>query len=249
MMARTAQGTVLVTGAGSGIGRAIAHRLAQDGFAVGVNDLHIADAQIVVDEIVEKGGRAVACAGDVSSEADVENIYDTTIKSFGSIEALVNNAGFAHQAPIEKLTLEDFDRMFAVHVRGSFLMIRKVISEMLERGSGSIVNITSQLAQIGGAEVSHYAGAKAAVIGMTKSIAREVSSRGVRINAVAPGPINTPLIADFDPAWIKAKKASLPLGRFGEPEDVAATVSFLLSAEAVLFVGQTLGPNSGDVML
>ena len=120
---------------------------------------------------------------------------------------------------------------------------------MVARGSGVIVNIASQLGQIGGIELSHYAAAKAGIIGMTKSLAREVSAQGVRVNAVAPGPINTPLVRNLSAEWQRVKAAELPLGRFGEPEEVAETVAFLCSPAASLFVGQTLGPNSGDVML
>jgi 3-oxoacyl-[acyl-carrier protein] reductase len=129
------------------------------------------------------------------------------------------------------------------------LMTRAVINDMLKAGKGSIVNIASQLGQIGGVDLVHYSGAKAAIIGMTKALAREVSAQGVRVNAVAPGPINTPLVRNLSETWRKSKAAELPLGRFGEPEEVAATVAFLLSDEASLFVGQTIGPNSGDVML
>ena len=239
----------IVTGAGSGIGRAIALRLAADGYRVAVNDLREEAAISVTAEIQEAGGTAIPVAGDVSSESDTAAIYGAAADRLGSISALVNNAGYAHQSPIEHMAAADFDRMFGVHVRGTFLMIRNVIPSMLEHCRGSIVNIASQLGQIGGAELAHYAGAKAAIIGMTKSIAREVSQRGVRINAIAPGPISTPLFADFDPEWIRTKKASLPLGRFGEPSEIAGTVSFLLSDDARLYVGQTLGPNSGDVML
>jgi 3-oxoacyl-[acyl-carrier protein] reductase len=124
-----------------------------------------------------------------------------------------------------------------------------VLPEMLAAGSGVIVNIASQLGQIGGIELVHYSAAKSAIIGMTKSLAREVSNRGVRVNAVAPGPINTPLVQALSREWRDRKAAELPLGRFGEPEEVAAAVSFLASPAASLFVGQTLGPNSGDVML
>jgi 3-oxoacyl-[acyl-carrier protein] reductase len=120
---------------------------------------------------------------------------------------------------------------------------------MLARGSGVIVNIASQLGQIGGVELVHYSAAKAGIIGMTKALAREVSAQGVRVNAVAPGPINTPLVRSLSQDWQRAKAAELPLGRFGEPEEVANTVAFLCSPQSALFVGQTLGPNSGDVML
>jgi 3-oxoacyl-[acyl-carrier protein] reductase len=162
---------------------------------------------------------------------------------------LVNNAGHVHQGRFETLSAADFDRMIAVHVRGTFLMTRAVLPAMLDAGAGVIVNIASQLGQIGGIELVHYSAAKAAIIGMTKALAREVSARGVRVNAVAPGPINTPLVLALSEDWRRRKAAELPLGRFGEPEEVAGTVAFLASPAASLFVGQTLGPNSGDVML
>ncbi len=241
--------TAIVTGAGSGIGRAIAQRLAKDGYAVVVNDLRTEASEAVVAEIGGAGGKARSIGGDVSKEADVAAIAAFCTKSFGDCTHLVNNAGFVHQARFVDLNPADFDRMFAVHVRGTFLCTRAVLPAMLKRKAGVIVNIASQLGQIGGVELVHYSAAKAAIIGLTKSLAREVSADGVRVNAVAPGPINTPLVKSLSADWQKAKAAQLPLGRFGEPEEVAATVAFLCSDEASLFVGQTIGPNSGDVML
>lgn len=241
--------SAIVTGAGSGIGKAIAIKLAAIGYAVLVNDLSRDRAEATVAEIAAAGGLAAAKAGDVSSESDVAAIYAAAVAAHGEVGLLVNNAGIAHQALFENLEVKDFDRMFAVHVRGTFLMTRAVLSSMLDRKDGIIVNIASQLGQIGGIELAHYSGAKAAIIGMTKSLAREVSSRGVRVNAVAPGPINTPLVMELSDDWRERKKSELPLGRFGEPEEVAETVAFLASPAASLFVGQTLGPNSGDVML
>ena len=242
-------GSALVTGAGSGIGRAIALKLAADGYAVTVNDLSAERAAAVAGEIRAAGGRATAVAGDVSSEADTAAIHLAAVVAHGAVSLLVNNAGIAHQALFENLEVGDFDRMFAVHVRGTFLMTKAVLPAMLAAGSGVIINVASQLGQIGGVELVHYSGAKAAIIGMTKALAREVSARGVRVNAIAPGPINTPLVMQLSDEWRAAKRAGLPLGRFGEPEEVAETVAFLASPAASLFVGQTLGPNSGDVML
>jgi 3-oxoacyl-[acyl-carrier protein] reductase len=244
----TDKGVAIVTGAGSGIGQATAQRLARDGFTVVVNDLTPDRAEATVKLIVEAGGKAAAAPGDVSLEDDVAAIV-AKADSLGPCMVLVNNAGFVHQARFVDLTPADFDRMFAVHVRGTFLCIRGVLPGMIERGTGSIINTASQLGQIGGIELAHYSAAKAAIIGLTKSLAREVSKQGVRVNAVAPGPINTPLSKGLSEDWRKAKAAELPLGRFGEPEDVAATVAFLASDEAKIYVGQTLGPNSGDVML
>jgi 3-oxoacyl-[acyl-carrier protein] reductase len=239
----------IVTGAGSGIGRAIALRLAEDGYAVLLNDLSADRAKAVADEITAAGGTAKGEAGDVASEADTARIYQAAVSAFDNPVLLVNCAGIVHQALFENLEVADFDRMYAVHVRGTFLMTKQALPSMLAAKSGVVINIASQLGQIGGIELTHYAGAKAAIIGMTKSLAREVSSRGVRVNAVAPGPINTPLVRELSEDWRTRKAAELPLGRFGEPEEVAATVSFLASDAASLFVGQTLGPNSGDVML
>ena len=242
------KGVAVVTGAGSGIGLAVALRLAREGYDLVVNDLLPASAAAAARAVIEAGGRAVAIAGDVSEEADVARIA-AAAETLGTPTLLVNNAGYGQQARFVDLTPADFDRMFAVHVRGAFLCTRSLLPGMLQRRSGCIVMMASELGQIGGVELVHYSAAKAALIGMTKSLAREVSPQGVRVNAVAPGPINTPLVRGLSEDWRRAKAAELPLGRFGEPEDVAATVAFLASDEAGIYVGQTLGPNSGDVML
>jgi 3-oxoacyl-[acyl-carrier protein] reductase len=239
----------LVTGAGSGIGRAIAEKLARDGERVVVNDLKSESAEEVVARIGEWGGQATAAPGDVSDPEAVARIIAAAREAYGNPEILVNNAGFLQQKRFGDLTVEDFDRMIAVHLRGTFLCTRAVLPEMLSRGSGIVVNVASQLGQIGGIELCHYSAAKAGIIGLTKSLAREVSVQGVRVNAVAPGPINTELILGLSEEWQRAKAAELPLGRFGEPAEVAETVAFLASDAATLYVGQTLGPNSGDVML
>jgi 3-oxoacyl-[acyl-carrier protein] reductase len=239
----------LVTGAGSGIGRAIAEKLAKDGERVVVNDLNSEAADEVVAQIKGSGGRGAAAPGDVSDPEAVEQIMAAVREAYGSPEILVNNAGFLQQKRFVDLTVEDFDRMIAVHLRGTFLCTRAVLPEMLSRGRGIVVNVASQLGQIGGIELCHYSAAKAGIIGLTKSLAREVSAQGVRVNAVAPGPINTELILGLSEEWQRAKAAELPLGRFGEPAEVAETVAFLVSDGATLYVGQTLGPNSGDVML
>jgi 3-oxoacyl-[acyl-carrier protein] reductase len=239
----------LVTGAGSGIGRAIAEKLAREGERVVVNDLEQASAEEVVAGIEESGGEATSAPGDVSDPEDVGRMVERAREAFGPIEVLVNNAGYGQQKPFVELTVEDFDRMIGVHLRGAFLCTSAVLPEMLAAGRGVIVNIASQLGQIGGVELSHYSAAKAGIIGLTKSLAREVSAQGVRVNAVAPGPINTELVLGLSGEWRRNKAAELPLGRFGEPWEVAETVAFLASEGAALYVGQTLGPNSGDVML
>lgn len=238
--------TAIVTGAGSGIGQAIALRLAADGYNVVVNDFR-ADAALATAAKI--GAKAVAIGGDVSVEADVAAIFDLAKAKFGPVTHLINCAGHVHQGRFVDLTVGDFDRMIAVHLRGTFLCTHAVLPDMLARRSGVIVNIASQLGQIGGVELVHYSAAKAGIIGMTKALAREVSAQGVRVNAVAPGPINTPLVRSLSQDWQRAKAAELPLGRFGEPEEVADAVAFLCGPQSALFVGQTIGPNSGDVML
>ena len=238
--------SAIVTGGGSGIGQAIALRLAADGYNVLVNDFRLEAAQATASQI---GKKALAIGGDVSVETDVAAMVYAAEAAFGPITHLVNCAGHVHQGRFTDLTVADFDRMIAVHLRGTFLCTQAVLKGMLARGAGVIVNIASQLGQIGGVELVHYSAAKAGIIGLTQALAREVSAQGVRVNAVAPGPINTPLVRSLSEDWQRAKAAELPLGRFGEPEEVANTVAFLCSPEASLFVGQTLGPNSGDVML
>jgi 3-oxoacyl-[acyl-carrier protein] reductase len=238
--------TAIVTGAGSGIGQAIALRLAAEGYKVLVNDYRAEAAQATAAQI---GTGAVGIGGDVSVEADVAAMVAAAEAAFGPVTHLVNCAGHVHQGRFTDLTVGDFDRMIAVHLRGTFLCTHAVLKGMIARGAGVVVNIASQLGQIGGVELVHYSAAKAGIIGMTKALAREVSAQGVRVNAVAPGPINTPLVRSLSEDWQRAKAAELPLGRFGEPEEVANAVAFLCSPQASLFVGQTLGPNSGDVML
>jgi len=248
-MTRLAHHSAVVTGAGAGIGRAIAERLAAEGARVVVNDLNAEAAAATVAAIAAAGGEALAAQGDVSSEADIDRVFSACEAAFGPCTLAVNNAGIVQQLRFADMSAGDWDRMIAVHLRGCFLGARRAIGPMLEAGSGCIVNIASQLGQIGGIELTHYSAAKAGIIGLTKALAREVSASGVRVNAVAPGPINTELVLGLSEDWRAAKAAELPLGRFGEPEDVAATVAFLASADAKIYVGQTLGPNSGDVML
>ena len=248
-MTRLANHCAVVTGAGAGIGKAIAIRLAQEGAWIVVNDLYLNRAEATAAHIIKAGGTALAIAGDVSDPVDVDRAYDLGEAEWGRITLSINNAGIVNQSLLAEMELADFDRMIAVHLRGCFICCRRAIGSMVEAGSGCIINIASQLGQVGGVELSHYAAAKAGIIGLTKSLAREVSGKGVRVNAVAPGPIKTDLVMALSEDWRKAKAAELPLGYFGVPEDVAGSVAFLASEDAKIYVGQTLGPNSGDVML
>lgn len=248
-MSRLSHHSAVVTGAGTGIGKAIALRLAQEGAKVVVNDLNKDSAEATAVQIIDAGGTAQPVQGDVSDPSDIDRAYSLGEDAWGPITLAVNNAGIVTQSRLADMEIADFDRMVAVHLRGCFICCRRAIGPMLAAGSGSIINIASQLGQIGGVELAHYSAAKAGIIGLTKSLAREVSAQGVRVNAIAPGPIGTDLVMALSEDWRNAKAAELPLGHFGQPEDVAATVAFLASDDAKIYVGQTLGPNSGDVML
>jgi 3-oxoacyl-[acyl-carrier protein] reductase len=239
----------VVTGGARGIGAAIVKRLAKRGTPVVVNSVSPGKAETVAATLRQQGARAVAVQGDVSREEDVERLFATCRSEFGPCTLLVNNAGHEQRVAFASLATADWDRMIAVHLRGTFLCCRTAIVDMQATGDGVIVNVVSRLGQIGGINVAHYAAAKAGIIGLTKSLAREFSSHGIRVNAVAAGPIDTEISAAFAPGWRAERLRELPLGRFGEPDDVADTVEFLASPRSRLYVGQTFGLNCGGLML
>lgn len=240
----------VVTGAASGIGRGIAVAFAREGADVALVDLvDSSGAAAALEEVRAHGREPLLVRADVADEADVRAMAEQVLARYGRVDVLVNNAGIFTQSLVEDLPVADWDRVLAVNLRGTFLCTRVLLGQMLERGSGRIINIASQLGQIGGVEVAHYAASKAAVIGLTKSLAREVARRGVLVNAIAPGPVITPLLDGETPEWREAKLAELPLGRFGEVDEITPTAVLLASADGSYYVGQTLGPNGGDVML
>jgi NAD(P)-dependent dehydrogenase (short-subunit alcohol dehydrogenase family) len=240
----------LVTGAASGIGKAIAIAFAREGADVIVADkvaeIHAAE---VLAGIRGHGGEALFVHTDVSNEESVRSMADAALARFGRVDILVNNAGIFTESLIENMPIDDWDRVVNTNLRGTFLCTRALIGQMLDRGDGRIINIASQLGQVGGKSVGHYAASKAGVIGLTKSLAREVAPRGVLVNAIAPGPIETPMLDGETEAWRSAKLAELPIGRFGTVDEVTPTAVLLASADGSFYVGQTLGPNGGDVML
>ncbi|WP_105037028.1 SDR family NAD(P)-dependent oxidoreductase [Cryobacterium aureum] len=240
----------VVTGAASGIGAGIALAFGREGAHVAVVDLcDQAEAQPVLDQLAAMGATSLFIQTDVSDATAVSELADAVTRNLGRVDVLVNNAGVFTQALVEDMTIAEWDFVMGVNLRGTFLCTRAFLGGMLERGDGRIINIASQLGQIGGAEVAHYCASKAGVIGFTKALAREVSSRGVLVNAIAPGPINTPLLDSETESWRTAKLAELPIGRFGEVSEVTPTAVLLASAGGSFYVGQTLGPNGGDVML
>ena len=228
--------TALVVGGASGIGRAIATAYVKEGARV-----------VVADRAEVSGFDSVPI--DVTDEASVVAAVATAIGLLGEIDILVNSAGILTEAPLIEMDLATWTQTLAVDLTGVFLCCRHIVPRMVERGHGRVINIASQLGIKGGQGLSHYSAAKAGVIGLTKSLALEVSARGVLVNAIAPGPIETPMVDGITEEWKAAKRAELPLGRFGRPEEVAPTAVLLASDPGGnLYVGQTLGPNSGDVM-
>lgn len=240
----------VVTGGASGIGKGIAIAFAQEGANIVIADYAEESMAIeVLAAIRAAGSQALFVSTDVSDESSVAAMRDAAITRFGHVDILVNNAGIFTESLIENMSIDEWDRVMNTNLRGTFLCTRALIGQMLERGDGRIINIASQLGQVGGSAVGHYAASKAAIIGLTKSLAREVAHRGVLVNAIAPGPIETPLLESETAQWREAKLAELPIGRFGTVDEVTPTAVLLASAGGTYYVGQTLGPNGGDVML
>ena len=242
--------TAIVTGGAKGIGRGIAEAFAHEGADVAIADIATNDQAAAVIEAIQKAGRkAIFIRTDVADEQQVRSMVEAVQRDFGHIDILVNNAGIFTQALVENLSIADWDKVLGVNLRGTFLCARFVLPYMLDQGWGRIINIASQLGYIGGQEVAHYSASKGGVIAFTKALAREVATRNVLVNAIAPGPILTDLLASETEEWKSAKLAELPIGRFGEVSEVAPTAVFLASDDATYYVGQTLGPNGGDVMM
>ncbi len=240
----------LVTGSSRGIGRAIALAFADEGADVAVNFRTRSDeAEDVAQRIRNRGRRAVTVQADVSLEEPVRQMVARVNDEFGRIDILVNNAGFVTLAPVESMDVSTWDDIIATHLRGTFLVTRMVLPGMLERKNGRIINVSSQLGQIGREWFAHYTAAKAGIIGFTKALSREVADRGVLVNCIAPGPIETGIVPKTEGAPEKSYVSLLPIHREGQPEEVAPTAVFLASDAATYYVGQTLGPNGGDVML
>ncbi len=239
----------VVTGAGSGIGESIALAYAQAGAQLLLADIDAARADSVAQRCRALGAQAETVIGDVGDESTAHRIIDRCVQAFGGIDVLVNNAGMLTQSRCADMSTAMWDEMLRVDLRSVFLCARRAVPHMQAQRWGRIINIASQLGIKGGVELSHYAAAKAGVIGFTKSLALEVAPDNVLVNAIAPGPIATPLVDGISADWKRAKEASLPLGRFGRADEVAPTAVLLASDPGGnLYVGQTLGPNSGDVM-
>ena len=241
--------TVLITGGSRGIGAAAARAFAQAGWKVAINYCRSAQAaQALSAELCIQGGQALAVPGDVAVRSQVVQMVETVRKELGDPDLLINNAGISQQALFTDLTEEDWDRMFAVHVKGAFHCCQEVLPAMIRRHSGQIINISSMWGQVGGSCEVHYSAAKAALIGFTKALAKEVGPSQVRVNCVAPGVIATEMNGHLSPADLEALREETPLEIIGAPEDVASLLVFLASDQARFITGQVIAPNGGIVI-
>ena len=240
----------VVTAGGRGLGRAIALALAVAGADVWLSYREsAAAAQEVVAEIEAMGRRSGAIRADVSDEGEGARLVEAVQRDAGQIDTWVNNAGIMTEVPVAEMSTATWDETILTNLRSVFLCTRAVLPTMLAQGSGSIINISSQLGLKGAPNCAHYAASKAGILAFTKSVAKEVGAQGIRVNAIAPGPLRSPMTDPFaTPEWVAAKLTSQILPRFGEVEEVAATAVFLASDAASLYLGQTLSPNAGGVM-
>ncbi|MDB9523941.1 3-oxoacyl-[acyl-carrier-protein] reductase [Dolichospermum circinale CS-1225] len=237
----------IVTGASRGIGRAIALQLAFEGAKVVVNYASSSTAaDQVVAEITAAGGEAVAIQGDVSQENQVDTLIKTTLEKFQRVDILVNNAGITRDTLLLRMKLEEWQAVIDINLTGVFLCTKAVSKIMLKQRSGRIINIASVAGQMGNPGQANYSAAKAGVIGFTKTVAKELSSRGITVNAVAPGFIITDMTSDIKAEGILQY---IPLGRFGQPEEIAGMVRFLASDPAAAYItGQVFNVDGGMVM-
>lgn len=241
--------SAIVTGAARGIGKEIALELARMGANIIVNDLRESEESAeVVKEIEAMGRKASFIAADISKSEDAENLIKTVKSEYGSVDIVVNNAGITKDKLILGMSEADFDAVINVNLKGTFNMIKHATPVMLKQRSGKIVNMASVVALMGNAGQANYCASKAGIIGLTKSAARELGSRGITVNAVAPGFINTKMTEVLPEEVKKNYMSQIALGRFGEVEDIAKTVGFLVSDAANYITGQVISVNGGLYM-
>ncbi len=239
----------LITGGSRGIGRATALAFAGEGADIAFCHLDDdAKAEETAAEIRALGRRAMHNSVDVADIGATRRFAERVAGALGPVDILFNNAGMNIRKPFEAYTEEEFDRIMAVHLKGMFFMAQAVYPAMVARGKGCIINVASQRGLKGAVNSAPYSAAKAAIMGMTRALAWEATPKGIRVNAIAPGPIVTDLTATMDPTDRQAFIDALPIGRFGRPEEIAATALLLAGPEGGFYVGATLSPNGGDVM-
>lgn len=239
--------TAVITGSGRGIGKSIALKLAQMGANVVLTGTSNAVDE-TVDEFKAKGFNVAVAKGDVKSAEDVENIINTAVETFGSLDILVNNAGITKDMLMVKMSEKDWDDVVDTNLKGAFLCTKSAARIMMKQKRGKIINITSVVGIMGNSGQANYCSSKAGMIGLTKSTAKELASRGITCNAVAPGAIETQMTEVLSDKVRENYLNNIPLGRFGTPEDVANVVGFLASDEANYITGQVIHIDGGLVM-
>jgi 3-oxoacyl-[acyl-carrier protein] reductase len=238
----------LVTGGAQGIGKVTALLLASKGAHVAVSDINMKGAMQAAKEIEGLGRKGLALEGDVSNPADAERIVGETVEELGGIDILVNNAGITRDRLLLRMTEEDWDAVLNVNLKGTFNCTKAAVRHMMKHKSGRIVNIASVVGEMGNAGQANYAASKAGILGLTKSIAREYAQRGISVNAIAPGYIETPMTEALSDKVKEELKAQIPMARLGTPMDVANAVYFLVSDASSYITGQVLNVNGGIYM-
>lgn len=235
----------LVTGAGSGIGQAIAKDLAAAGVHVAVNDLSREGCERAASLITSQGGTAISVPGDVSDRAAVKKFVASAVEGLGKLDIVVNNAGIGHYVPFAELKEQDWDRMIAVHLKGTFNVIQEALPHLKSSTGGRIINMASVAGMTGTPTHCHYSAAKGGIIGLTKALAKEFAADGITVNALAPGLVDTPFADLVSQKLIDVYLERTPLKRMGTPEEVAWVSLFLASARSSFITGQVISPNGG----
>ena len=238
----------MITGAAQGIGKSIALLLAQNGANIVVSDINLERAEETAREIESNGSKAMAVKVDVANLKEVEQMVEAILEKFGKIDILVNNAGITRDKLILRMTEEDWDAVLNVNLKGTFNCTKVVVRHMAKQRSGKIISIASVVGEMGNAGQANYSASKAGVIGLTKTIAREFAQRGINVNAIAPGYIETPMTEVLAEKVKEELKRLIPMERLGKPEDVAEAVLFLVSEESNYITGQVLNVNGGIYM-
>lgn len=239
----------LITGAAQGIGKAIASRLAEDGATVVIADLQAEKAQATASELAEKYKvAALGLGGNVAVSADVEQLINNVLDKFKRLDVLVNNAGITRDGLMVRMSDQDFDDVIAINLKSAFLCTRAAAKVMMKQRSGRIINISSVVGINGNPGQANYSASKAGLIGLTKTVAKELASRNIQVNAVAPGFIRSAMTDKLPEEYRKTVTAQIPLGRFGEPEEVAAVAAFLASDACAYVTGQVLRVDGGIMM-
>jgi 3-oxoacyl-[acyl-carrier protein] reductase len=240
---------VAITGAGRGIGLATARRFARNGALLALNDLSVGeDLQAVANAAQEEGGEALLVEADVGRPEEARRFVEEAERRFGGIDVLVNNAGILRSTPTHEVSWQEWEETISINLGGTWACLRAALPGMLERGSGRIINVSSELGLIGFPTYAAYSASKGGIIALTKAVAKEVAPRGVLVNSVAPGPIETDMLIHDTIEYNDETREQIPLRRFGQPDEIAAVIEFLAGPGGSFMVGQIVSPNGGTAI-